>query len=103
MGELLDGLKEAKRLVDSKKFSGLLVAGDFNLLKITWSEEFGLTNRDGVGDIENVFVDTLKDLLGVNVNDRYESFLSFYRDVCKRNFPMAKIRVKEKDMVFWSN
>lgn len=39
--------REAKRLVESKRYSSLLVAGDFNLPKINWSEGFGSSCKEG--------------------------------------------------------
>ena len=55
-------LKKAKRLVDSGKFTSLLIAGHFNFPKITWSEGSGLIYRDGAESLEKIFVDRFTDL-----------------------------------------
>ena len=58
--EIITSIKTAKKLVGSKKFSGLLIGKDFNFSSIKWNDEnMGCNSMDHL-EQANVFLSCLQ-------------------------------------------
>ena len=60
--EIFNNIALAKKLVENKKYTGLLIAGDFNFPKINWSSLHGyVEGQSQAGVLSSKFVETLEE------------------------------------------
>jgi len=54
-------IRNAKNEVESKRYTALMIAGDFNFPRVKWINGSGLFSSERMERIENVFIETLDD------------------------------------------
>ena len=54
-------IRNAKREVENKKYTVLMIASDFNFPRVKWINRSGLFNSGSMERIENTFIETLDD------------------------------------------
>ena len=59
--ELCRMIREAKNAVEIKKYTALMIAGDFNFPRVHWIEGSGYFGNENMQLSENIFIETLDD------------------------------------------